>query len=223
VVRDTEVGAIEEVIVEANTIEEPEVKTVTLSSQTYQSDVTKTSETRSDSIKIPLFSLRMFIGDNDTIHYYTELETYETLLFVLSTLGSEVHVLNYMYGTISQTEVVDRFFLVLMKLRRYTTNFELSRLFNISESDVYNIFVNRPTSCHLHLCSNILLIKLNRIIPNFGPIGMEQGWQVSPLHGKNHGNYPVSADTAEILSPQGRNGRKVRNKILGKIAMKIHN
>ena len=66
-VRNTEVGAIEEVTAEADTIEEPEVKTVTMSSQTYQSGVTKMSETGSDSIKIPLFSLRMFIGDNDAI------------------------------------------------------------------------------------------------------------------------------------------------------------
>ena len=145
-VRDTkkEVGATEEVTAETDTIEEPEVKTVTMSSHTYQSGVIKTSEIGSDSIKIPLFSLRIFIGDNDAIHYYTDLETYETLLFVLSTLGPEVHVLNYMYGTISQTEVVDQFFLVLMKLRRYTTNFELSRLFNISD----NIFVRGPASCY---------------------------------------------------------------------------
>ena len=95
VVRDTEVGAIEEVISEADTFVEPEVKTLTMCSQTYQSDVTKTSVTGSDSIKIPLFSFRMFIGDNDAIHYYTDLETYETLLFVPSTLGPEVHVLNY--------------------------------------------------------------------------------------------------------------------------------
>jgi len=148
VVRDTEVGAIEEVIAELDTIEEPGVKTVTMISQTYQSGVTKTSETGIDAIKIPLFSLRMFIGDNDAIHYYTGLETYETLLFVLNTQGAEVHVLNYIYGTISQTEVVDQSFLVLMKLRRYTTNFELSRLFNISYSDVYNIFVHGPASCH---------------------------------------------------------------------------
>jgi len=40
-------------------IEEPEVKTVTMSSQTYQSGVTKTSKTGSDPIKKPLFSLRM--------------------------------------------------------------------------------------------------------------------------------------------------------------------
>ena len=85
-VRDTEVGAIEDVTSEADTIEEPEIKTVIMSSQTYQSGVTKTSETGSDSIKIPLFSLRLFIGDNDAIHYYTGFETYEMLLFVLSTL-----------------------------------------------------------------------------------------------------------------------------------------
>jgi len=30
-----------------------------------------------------------------------------------------------------------------------------------------------------------------------------QGWQVSPHHGKNHDNYPVSADVAEILSAMG--------------------
>ena len=78
-----------------------------LSSQTYQSGVTKMSETGSDSIKIPLFSLRIFIGDNDAIHYYTGL--YETFLFVLSTPGPEVHVLNYIYETIPQTEVVDQF------------------------------------------------------------------------------------------------------------------
>jgi len=32
------------------------------------------------------------------------------------------------------------------------------------------------------------------------------GWQVFPHHGKNHGNYPVSADTAEILSAIGEMG-----------------
>ena len=31
-------------------------------------------------------------------------------------------------------------FLVLVKLRRHTSNFELSRCFNVTESDVYNIF-----------------------------------------------------------------------------------
>ena len=54
--------------------------------------------------------------------------TYDKLLFVLSTLGPAEYALNYMYEAISQIEVVDQFFLVLMKLRRYTTNFKLLRL-----------------------------------------------------------------------------------------------
>ena len=33
-----------------------------------------------------------------------------------------------------------QFFIVLMKLRRHTTNFELSKFFNVTEADVYNIF-----------------------------------------------------------------------------------
>ena len=52
--------------------------------------------------------------------------------------------------------------------------------------------------------------------PKAGPHS-RQGLQVSPHHGKNHGNYPVSADTIEILHAQGRNGRKGRNKIWGKL------
>jgi len=123
---------------------------VTMSSQTYQSGVTKTSDTGSDSIKIPLFSLRMFIGENDAIHCYTGLETYRKLLFVPSTLGPAARVLNYMYGTISQKEIVDQFFLVLMKLRRSTPNFELSRLFNISKSVVYKIICTWTRFMSLH-------------------------------------------------------------------------
>ena len=46
-----------------------------------------------------------------------------------------------------------------------------------------------------------------------------QGWQVSHLHGKTHGNYPVSADTAEILSTMG----KIAERGESKFAMKIPN
>jgi len=60
----------------------------------------------------------MFIGENDTINYYTGLETYDKLRFVPSTLGPASHALNYMYGAVSQTEAVDQFFMFPMKLRR---------------------------------------------------------------------------------------------------------
>ena len=34
----------------------------------------------------------------------------------------------------------------------------------------------------------------------FPEVVWDQGWEVSPLYGKNQGNYPVSDNTAEILS-----------------------
>ena len=37
--------------------------------------------------------------------------------------------------------VKDQFLLTLMKLRQYTSNYELSRMFKICESDIYNVFV----------------------------------------------------------------------------------
>ena len=37
----------------------------------------------------------------------------------------------------------------------------------------------------------------------FPEVVWDQGWEVSPLYGKNQGNYPVSDNTAEILSTMG--------------------
>ena len=115
-------------------------KTMTVTSQTYQSGIISTRDCGSDPVATPMFTARAFRGDNDAIHFYTGLETFDKFEFVLSTLGPAAHCLTYMYGAIHQILVIDQFFLVLVKLRRYSTNFELSRLFSISESDVYNIF-----------------------------------------------------------------------------------
>ena len=61
--------------------------------------------------------------------------------FVLNTLGPAAYRLNYIYHNVGNISVENQFFLVLMKLRRATTNFELSRIFSISESTVSNIFL----------------------------------------------------------------------------------
>ena len=46
-----------------------------------------------------------------------------------------------MYGsTPSNISVENMFFLVLIKLRRHVTNFEISLMFDLAESDVYSIF-----------------------------------------------------------------------------------
>ena len=87
------------------------------------------------------FSCYNFIHNSRAIHHYTGLEDYDRFCFVLNTLGPAAYELSYMYGSPPRNiSVENMFFLCLIKLRRHTTNFELSLLFNISESDVYNIF-----------------------------------------------------------------------------------
>ena len=105
-----------------------------------KTEITSTSNKFSQTATQPLFLLNSFANDDAAMHFYTGLENYVKVCFVLSTLGAAQHNLNYMYGSISNISVKDQFFLVLMKLRRYLTNFELSRMFSITEADVYNIF-----------------------------------------------------------------------------------
>jgi len=85
------------------------------------------------------FSYSDFVTDDKGIHYFTGLETFDKFLFVLNTLGPAANCLRYLYGAVS-LNVTDQFFLVLIKLRQYIPNFQLSRMFGISTSEVYNIF-----------------------------------------------------------------------------------
>ncbi|XP_061196585.1 uncharacterized protein LOC133204857 [Saccostrea echinata] len=90
--------------------------------------------------KHPPMSIDNFTNDDAGVHFYTGLETLRKFYFVLRTLGPAAYYLNYVYHQVSNISVPDQFFLVLCKLRRHTTNFELSRLFGISEKNVSNIF-----------------------------------------------------------------------------------
>lgn len=82
-----------------------------------------------------------FMFDNDGLHFFTGLETYSKFVFVLSTLGPAAHELQYFYGTAPNVSIEDQFFITCIKLRLHKTNFELSRLFHISERAVTNTFV----------------------------------------------------------------------------------
>ena len=73
--------------------------------------------------------------------FYTGLQSYYDFKFVLVSLGEFVYNLNYMYYRSEQLSVENQFFLTLIKLRQHKTNFELSRLFNISESAVSNNWI----------------------------------------------------------------------------------
>ena len=118
-------------------------RTNTMDTQTYLSGVTLTADMATDPVfpsQMNVYSAERFKDDSDGIHFFTGLENYLKFMLVLQTLGSAAYELNYLYGAIHHIPVQDQFLLVLMKLRRHMTNFELSRSFGISKADVYNIF-----------------------------------------------------------------------------------
>ena len=109
-----------------------------VSSQT-ETVVTHTTGTQSE--QICLFSASRFATDKEGMHFYTGLENYEKFCFVLFTLGPAAYELMYYHGVKPVISVEDQFFCTLIKLREHKTNFEISRMFGISEATVTNIFV----------------------------------------------------------------------------------
>ena len=88
----------------------------------------------------PAFTLSNFVNDPQGIHFYTGMETYNRLKFVLATLGP-ADDLQYHQGSRPPMSADDQFLMTLIKLRLHKANFELSRMFHISESMVMNVFV----------------------------------------------------------------------------------
>ena len=98
------------------------------------------SGTQTDSL-VDGFSVHKFENDPKAIHYYTGLENYHKFTYVLSTLLPTAYHLTYRWRRCCDLSVEDQFFLTCIKLRQHKPNFELSRLFGISEFSVGNIFV----------------------------------------------------------------------------------
>ena len=86
-----------------------------------------------------LYSAKKF--DDDNIHFYTGLESYEKFRMVLDTLDPAAHALVYYYGVDPPISVEDQFFLTLIKLRTHPTNKELGILFCLNEKQVSNVFI----------------------------------------------------------------------------------
>ena len=133
---DYSVGAEIETVDTHATQEDTSLPTAEICTQT---ETTDTSDKFAQTDTRPPYSLDSFADDHEAVHFYTGLESYFKVCFVLSTLGPAQDKLTYIYGNIPHISIKDQFFLVLIKLRRYLTNFELSRMFGISEANVYNI------------------------------------------------------------------------------------
>jgi len=93
------------------------------------------------TVDTPPFDYNNFMFDPEGLHYYTGLETYSKFMYVLTTLGYSAYHLNYYRHQCEQLAVPNQFLLTLMKLRMHIPNFQLSRMFGISESSVSNIFI----------------------------------------------------------------------------------
>lgn len=87
----------------------------------------------------PAYDVENFCDDNKCIHFYTGLESYIKLMFVLNSLGPAAYSLNYIYHKVESVSIANQLFMTLLKLRRNLTYFELSRMFGIAENSVKNI------------------------------------------------------------------------------------
>jgi len=130
---DLDVGACEEV--------SPVVTKNIIYDEVHGEPTLQTVDACVQTPKVAAYSIHNFEKDPAAVHFYTGLETYMNFVLVLHTLGPAAFQLNYVNHSVSNISVPDQLFLVLMKLRRHTTNFELSRMFSIAESVVANVFV----------------------------------------------------------------------------------
>ncbi|XP_052075621.1 uncharacterized protein LOC127713058 [Mytilus californianus] len=95
----------------------------------------------SQTLKHRMFSAENFRNDTAGLHFYTGVENIEKFFFILYTLGPSAFCLQCIFHNVVNISVPNQFFLVLMKLRRHTTNFEQSRMFETSEKAVQNIII----------------------------------------------------------------------------------
>ena len=84
------------------------------------------------------YSINMFISKPKAIQYYTGFDDYDHFLMFFTALGEAAYHLKYECLLLDPK---DQLFLTLMKLRQAKEDFELSLLFNISETTISTIVV----------------------------------------------------------------------------------
>lgn len=89
----------------------------------------------------PRYSIEQFQNNPEGILHFTGLETYEKFMTVLCSLGPGAYHLKYERKHVGNISVENQFFLVLWKLRRNASDYELSEHFNIPRIAVGNIFI----------------------------------------------------------------------------------
>ncbi|XP_061167395.1 uncharacterized protein LOC133176262 [Saccostrea echinata] len=98
-------------------------------------------DSSSQTAKSPIMCIENFMYDDEGIMFYTGLSSYTDFLHVLYSLGEAAFHLNYIYNQVQNMSIENQLFLTLIKLRQHKPNFELSRLFSISQTTVENIWI----------------------------------------------------------------------------------
>ena len=99
--------------------------------------ISKSSQTYS----VPRYTITDFKDKPKSLLHLTGLENYDKFMLVLYSLGPGVYHLKYVQKHTGNLDVPNQLFLVLWKLRRYTSDLELAEHFNVPECAVGNIFV----------------------------------------------------------------------------------
>ena len=81
-----------------------------------------------------------FVNDPEGMPFYTGLDNADIFTGVLASLGPAAHKLKYRYAT-PTLDIRNQLLLTLVKLRLYITNFQLGRMFEVTQLEVYNTFV----------------------------------------------------------------------------------
>lgn len=100
----------------------------------------KTCSTQTSNI-LRLFSTELLLADDETVQYYTGLETAAKFSLALSTLLPMAYNIEYRWSRVIGLSVEDQFLMLLIKLRRNTTDFESGKIFGVSKTEVSNIIV----------------------------------------------------------------------------------
>ena len=79
--------------------------------------------------------------DSRAFQFFTGLDNYQIFMDAFTSLGPAVNELEYYNSYKPYIKPEDQFFFTLIKLRTYRTNFELSLMFKISETEVYSLFI----------------------------------------------------------------------------------
>lgn len=94
------------------------------------------------------FSTELLQTDEQAVMYYTGLESYQKFNLVLQTLMPMANNLKYRWSRVLSLSVEDQFLILLIKLRCNKPDYEISKMFGISKTEVSNIFVTWVNFVH---------------------------------------------------------------------------